>query len=343
MRPRLRAALVAAAIAASPAASLGAPAGSLAARLVGGSEERAIEHAFTAEPSHRHALIASIRASSVAPAWAVVRWVSPPTAGHATPGAARPALRSSFYHRVGDAERPGSPPGAARSDLERTFEVEVVYTGSGRESITYHGAYRSDCAGLGGFMDTENVMVSPMSWTVRYMVDLDDVLSAVRSAEGAVLVPGVAFDASGSRLDAVQRVSRTVVDAGCNGRPTNFECTTTFHLGGPDPGADLSVLPDGLQIGPPMTTATSGACSSADYTLGASLWDGGAAAALVPRLRLVGGTLPADPYAPVGVSWPGDSADQIEGFAASPCQGDQGSACADDFHWSGTVALRQLS
>jgi hypothetical protein len=221
--------------------------------------------------------------------------------------------------------------------------VEVVYTGSGGESISYDGSYRSDCAGLGGFTDTETVAVTPMSWTVRYVVDLDDLLSAVRGSEGTVLVPGVAFDAAGSSLDAVERMSRTVVDAGCNGRATTFDCTTTFHLGGSDPAADVSFLPtQGLQIGVPMTAATSGTCGAADYTLGPSLWDGGAGAALVARLRLVGGSLPADPYAPVKASWPAGAADLAEGFADSPCQGDL-SACVDDFHWSGTVAVRPVS
>jgi hypothetical protein len=342
MRSRLRAALVVASLAACPAVSLVVPATGLAARLVGGSEQRAIERAFTADPSHRDAVIASIRASSVNRSWAVVRWVSPQTVGGATSGA-RPALHSSFFHRVGDRERAGSPRGATRSDLERPFEVEVVYAGAGGESISYDGAYRSDCAGLGGFTDAETVAVSPMSWTVRYVVDLDDVLSAVRGPEGTVLVPGVAFDAAGSSLDAVERMSRTVVDAGCNGKPTNFDCTTTFHLGGSDPAADLSLDPsDGLQIGVPMTAASSGACNPVDYTLGPSLWNGGAGAALVGRLRLAGGVLPGDPYAPVRVSWPGEASDLAEGFADSPCQGDQ-SACVDDFHWSGTVALRQIS
>jgi hypothetical protein len=71
------------------------------------------------------------------------------------------------------------------------------------------------------------------------------------------------------------------------------------------------------------------------------MWDTGGATALVGQLGLLGGGLPANPYAPVHVSWPGGSAAEAQGFAASPCQGDAG-ACTDAFTWRGTVTLRAV-
>ncbi|MFZ0090019.1 MAG: hypothetical protein WAL63_10955 [Solirubrobacteraceae bacterium] len=326
----------------SAVAALGSPAAPAAhaARLVGGREQAAIANAFRAGSAHRSRVIVSIRASTVAPSWAVVRSVTPQPAGTTTPRAARLNLHNSYFHLVGGAARPGTPRNAVRADLDRDFQVAVVYTGSGGESIAYSRLYRSVCAGAGNFTDVETATVSPMAWSVRYVVDLDDVVAATRSSDGTVLVPAVSFVAGASRLDAVESLSRTVIDTGCNGRPTSFHCQMTFHLGGQDPAAQVSFAA-GLAVGLPTTSTAVGACNPDDYTLGPSLWDGGAATALVGRLGLLGGRLPANPYAPVAVAWPESSAQSL-GFVVSPCQG-AGGACTDTFDWKGTLALRALS
>jgi len=315
----------------------------LAAKLVGGRQQAEIERAFIAQAAHRHQVIVSVRASTVSPAWAAVRSVSPERGGRTTSSAATPKLRIAYYERIRGAEHPASPPAAVRADLARDFKVEVVFTGSGAESIVYDQAYRSVCAGAGGFTDQQTVAVDPMSWTVSYVVDLDDLVAAVRSSDGTALVPNVTFDAGGSHLDAVETLGRTLVDAGCNGKPTTFNCRMSFRFGGSEPGGQLSFPPAaGIDVGLPMVAASAGSCDPTDYTLGPSLWDSGAGAALVRQLGLVGGSLPAAPYAPISVSWPGGSAQYSEGFATSPCQGD-GSACSDDFHWNGKVALHAVS
>ena len=193
------------------------------------------------------------------------------------------------------------------------------------------------CAGAGDFTDQETDTVQPMSWTVRYVVDLDHLLAAVRSSSGTSLVPNVTFDYAGSTVTAVETLSRTLQDAGCNGRQTTFNCRMAFRAGGADPGGQLSFGPAGTQIGVPTAVRTTGSCDAGTFTLGPSLWDGGGATALV-RLGLVGGTLPANPYAPIRVRWPGASAAQALGFAASPCQGDS-DLCGDTFGWQGTVTL----
>jgi hypothetical protein len=314
----------------------------LAAKLVGGREQAAIERAFAAQSAHRHQVIVSVRTSTVSSAWAAVRSVSPERGGRTTSSAATPKLQIAYYHRIGGAEHPATPPSAVRADLERDFKVEVVYTGSGAESIVYNQGYRSVCAGAGGFTDQQTVTVDPMSWTVRYVVDLDDLVAAVRSADGTVLTPNVTFDAGGSRLDAVETLSRALVDAGCNGKPTTFNCRMSFRLGGSGPGDQLSFAPAaGIDVGLPMVAASTGACDANDYTLGPSLWDSGAETALVTKLGLVGGSLPAAPYAPIRVSWPGGSSRHSDGFATSPCQGDS-AACSDDFQFKGTVALQPV-
>jgi hypothetical protein len=319
-------------------AGLAAPQSGFAAKLVGGAEQRAVQRAFTAQASHRRQVVVSIRASTVSPAWSVVRSVTPQ--GARSKGA--PVLHSSYYHSVRGRERASAPPRPVRDDLGRAFSVEVVYTGSGAETVGYKQAYRSVCAGQGGFSDTGSDTVSPMAWTVRYVVDLDDLLSAVRTSQGITLVPNVAFDATGSHIDAVENLTRTVQDFGCNGNPTTFNCRMTFTAGGPDPGGQLSFPPgSGVQVGLPLTPHPSGACNPDDYTLGPSLWDSQATTAVARSLRLLGGALSANPYAPVKVTWPSGSAQQVQGFAASPCQGDA-AACTDSFDWRGTVALQAL-
>jgi hypothetical protein len=320
-------------------AALAAPQPGRAAKLVGGAEQRSIQRAFSSRAAHRRQLVISIRASTVSPSWSVVRWITPQD-----PRSTRvPVLHSSYYHRVRAQERAGNPPRPVRDDLARDFRVQVVYAGSGTETIAYIQRYRSVCAGQGGFTDQSSDTVSPMSWSVRYVVDLDNLLSAVRTPQGTTLVPDATFDATGSRIDAVENLSRTVQDFGCNGNPTTFNCRMTFSAGGQDPGGQLSFPPDsGVQVGLPLDPRPSGACDPDDYTLGPSLWDSHATTALVGSLRLLGGALPANPYAPVKVTWPGGSAQQTEGFTASPCQGDAPPACTDSFRWQGTVALQGL-
>jgi hypothetical protein len=318
-----------------------APAGQ-AAQLVGGRTQQAIARAFSAQRSHRGQAIVSIRTSSVSASWAVVRSVTPQTAGQTRSGAT-PPLRSTYYHLVGGRVLAAPPPRAARTDLARDFRVQVVYAGSGRESITYTQNDDSVCAGQGPFTDTETDTVSPMTWNVRYLVDLDDLLSAVRGPGGTTLVPNVTFEAAGSRVTATETVSRSVQDFGCNGRATTFDCTTTFAAGGPDPGGQLAFPARlGLEAGVPMQARPRGACNPDNFTLGPSLWDGGGVITVAGPLKLVGGALPARPYAPVKVTWPASSAQGDPGFATSPCQGDL-AGCTDAFGWRGTVSLRPAS
>lgn len=324
------------------AVALAVPSAGLAARLVGGRAQQAIARTFSAQRSHRGQAIVSIRTSSVNGSWAVVRSVSPQSAGQTRSGAT-PTLRSSYYHLVSGGARPAPPPHAVRADLARDFRVAVVYAGSGAESIAYTQRYGSVCAGHGDFSDRETDTVTPMSWSVRWVVDLDDLLSAVRASTGTTLVPEVSFDAAGSSVTATETASRSVQDFGCNGRATTFNCTTTFAAGGPDPGGQLSLgAGDGLEAGVPMAAHQRGACDPDNFTLGPSLWDGGAATAVARPLRLLSGTLPARPYAPVRVSWPAGSAPAAQGFATSPCQGDT-AVCTDAFRWRGTVSLQPVS
>lgn len=318
------------------ALALAPPAG--AAKLVGGREQAAITRAFDASAAHRRGAVVSIRASSIAPAWAVVRWLVPDNG--ASPSGSTLRLQSAFYMRVGGRELARRPPPDVRADLTQDLRVAIVYRGSGGETVGYQQDYHSACAGAGDFTDTEQDTVSPMSWTVRYVVDLDDIQAAVRTPQGTVLVPSVVVDGAASTLDAVQRLSRTVVDVGCNGSPVTYACTTTYRLTG---APALSFVPDlGLQVGLALTPVTSGTCDPNDYTLGPSLFDGGATTAIVGSLDLAGGPLPADPYAPVPVSWPGSSAGESEGFVTSPCSGIT-AVCHDNLHWRGTVTVVPLT
>ena len=319
-----------------------APASAHAARLAGGREQAAIAKAFFARRSHTGRVIVSIRTSTVAHRWAVVKSVRPQAMGGPTASSRPPRLQSTFYHLTRGREKLGTPRPAVRADLAREFRVTVLYTGSGSETIAYHQRYRSVCPGSGGFSDEEAVTIKPMTWSVRYVVDLDALQSAVRGAAGTVLVPTVSFDRSRSRVSAHEVLTRTAVDTGCNGQPTTFECDTTYAAGVPADGL-LSFPPTGgLEVGVPTTSNPSGDCDPSDYTLGPSLWDSGATTAVIPVLGLVGARLPANPYAPVPVSWPGASLSLVSGSPASPCQGD-GAACRDAFRWTGHVALQAAS
>ncbi len=313
------------------------PGPALGARLAGGRTQAAVRRAFDASAVHRRQLIASIRVSTVDPAWSLVRSLLPQSPGRAGSAAGSVRLTNAYYRRSAGAERPGSPPAAVRADLGRPLRVAVVYTASGAEAITYSQAYRSDCAGSGDFTESETIDVRPMSWTVRYIVNLDDILAATRGALGSALVPAVTFAAAGSRMTAVEDLEHAFGDAGCNGPTTTFRCAKAFHLGGADPAGQLSTAPDGgLDIGLPLASKSTGACAAEDFVLGPSLWEEGAARAVAAHLGLFGGSLPADPYAPVRVSWPGNS-DQP--FLSSPCLGDVVAVCRDSFAWSGTVRL----
>ncbi len=310
-----------------------------AAKLVGGREQSAIASAFVARGAHRGLAIVSIRGSTSAPAWVVVKSVRPRASGRATAAGNPPRLQSTYYRLARGRVKTGAPPAAARSDLARDFRVAVVYSGSGSETIAYRQLYRSVCPGAGGFTDSQSETVQPMSWSVRYVVDLDALQSAVRAPGGTVLVPAVSFDGSQSRVSAHEILSHTAIDEGCNGQPTTFECDATYSLGSPSDGLLSFPAAGGLEIGVPTKANPSGDCDPSDYTLGPSMWDSGATTAVATGLGLVGGGLPANPYAPVRVSWPGNSPAQVAGSPLSPCQGD-GAACHDAFRWSGHVALQ---
>jgi hypothetical protein len=334
--------LVAVAVALLTGGALATPDSTLAAELVGGREQAAISRVFLANPAHKRQLVVSIRASTVSPSWTVVKSVRPEGGGRTSAHFTPIKLISTFYHRVKGAERVKRPPAAVRSDLARNFRVAIVYTGSGGESIAYKQLSRSVCAGSGGFTDQQDSIISPMSWSVRYIVNLDDLVAAVESSQGAMIVPSISFDALHSSLSAVQSLTRTIVDAGCGGTPSTFQCTTSYRLSGSAADELLSFLPGlGTEIGIPTRGSTVGDCDPDDYTLGPSLWDSGATTALVTQLDLIGGELPGNPYAPVTVSWPTDSAALSDGSLASPCQGDA-AACSDRFHWTGTIALAPL-
>lgn len=318
------------------------PASASAARLVGGREQAAIAKAFFARRSHKGQVIVSTRISTVAHSWAVVKSVRPHATGRRTASGLTPRLHSTFYHLTRGHEKLGIPRPAVRADLARNFRVTVLYTGSGSETIAYHQLYRSVCPGSGGFTDEEAATIKPMTWSVRYVVDLDALQSAVRGSVGTVLVPAVSFERARSQVSAHEVLTRTAVDTGCNGQPTTFECDTTYAAGVPADGL-LSFPPTGgLEVGVPTSSNPSGDCDPSNYTLGPSLWDSGATTAVIPVLGLVGARLPTNPYAPVPVSWPGASLTLVSGFPASPCQGD-GAACRDTFHWTGHVALQTIS
>jgi hypothetical protein len=318
------------------------PAAAHAAKLVGGHEQAVINKAFFALRSHKGQVIVSTRASTVARAWVVVKSVRPEASGRRTAASRPPRLQSTYYHLAGGRAKRGTPPAGPRADLARDFRIALLYTGSGSETIAYHQLYRSVCPGSGGFTDDQAATITPMSWSVRYVVDLDALQSAVRGPAGTVLVPAVSLDPSGSRVSAHEILTRTAIDRGCNGQPTTFECDTTYALGLPVDGV-LSFPPTGgVEVGVPTSSNPSGDCDPSDYTLGPSLWDSGATTAVAARLGLVGGALPANPYAAVPVSWPLNSLALASGFTASPCQGD-GAACKDTFRWTGHVVLQAVS
>lgn len=326
------------------AVALWVPSGTaLGARLVGGHEQRLVARAFSALHTQRQ--IVSITASTVSPAWVAVKSVTAEASGASSSSFGSLKLRSTYFHVVGGQARPGSPPHGARADLAAPFRVALVYRGAGTEAVSYAQSYTSVCAGAGGFTDQQQETVSPMSWSVRYVIDLNNVTEAVQSPEGATILPTVAFDAAASRLEAVERLTRTYVDVGCFNAPKTYTCNTIFHLSQTGAESDLGFEPGlGTEIGIPMAGRSTGQCSPDDYTVGPSLWDAGATTAAVGQLGQLGlsGTqLPGNPYAPIHVSWPLNSAAEQDGFLVSPCQGIPAS-CSDLLSWQGTVQLQAV-
>jgi hypothetical protein len=319
------------------------PSQAAAARLIGGNEQRVVARAFDA--LHTKLLIVSIRASTASPSWVVVRSVAPTASGRSSAGAGAVRLHSTYFQFAGGRARAGRPPHGALADLAAPFEVALVYKGSGTETVNYSQLYRSVCAGAGGFIDQQQETVSPMSWTVRYVVELDNLIEAVQSSQGSTILPTVAFQASGSTLDAVEKLTRSYVDQGCFNTPRNFSCSTVFHLSSGGGGGDLGFDPGlGTEIGIPMAGRSTGQCSPEDYTVGPSLWDSGASTVLAPRLGLLGllgKQLPSNPYATIRVSWPVDSALAQEGFLVSPCEGIS-TTCTDQLKWHGSVQLQPV-
>lgn len=315
------------------------PGSASAARLVGGREQATILRAFAHTRVAKSAVATSVRSASAMPSWVVVRWVTPATGAETHPPA--PTLHSSFFHVTGGHVTAGVPPAAARRDLQAPFSVGVLYTGSGSETISYSQTTRSICAGNGSYVDSESDTVTPMAWTVRYIVDLDHLQAAVTDGHASAVLPSVSFERGGSALSATERVSRSSVDQGCFGSTRTIRCTTNYYLRVPGAPAQLGLGPAGLQIGIPEATGKRGDCVPDDYPLGPSLWAGGAATAGVGALSLTGGRLPANPYAPIAVKYPLSSAGAQQGYLTSPCQGIT-AVCTDTMHWSGTVRLLAL-
>lgn len=303
------------------------------AKLIGGRRQGAIVRAFRAQARHRGQLVVAVVGSTASPGWAAVESVRE---------GGGDALRS-YYHQVGGAQRPGSPPGAARAELSRDFKVAVVYSGSGSETITYGQLYRSACAGAGGYINQQTDTVSPMSWKLRYVIDVDHLAAAVSDSGQSALVPGVALAAGASSVNVSERNVQTSVDAGCSRPPSTATCVSRYGLSGANAAAAVSFVPGaGLEVGIPTRQSTSGSCDPSQFTLGPSLWAGGAAVAMVRGLGFAGGGLPGNPYAPVRVSWPGNSALAADGVSVSPCQGYL-SGCIDAVQWRGTVRLAPVS
>lgn len=313
-----------------------APAAASAATLLGGRQQAAVRRAFFAGGANRRRAVVAIIASSSNPAWAAVRWVVPDPGGNAAPARRAPRVQSTYYVRSGGSAHAAPPPAAVRSELSKPFSVAVVFSGAGSESIAYSQTYTSPCAGAGAFTSQQTDAVVPMSWSVRWVVDLDKVLAAVGRGSNATVVPAVAFDGGGSYVNAIETIQRTLQDSACGGNPQTLTCRRTFRAGGPDPAGALSFdATGGIDVAVPLGVSTAGSCDPADFTLGPSLWASGAAGATVDALGLLGGSLPGNPYAPIRVAGTGAAT----GFATSPCQGQPG-GCTDRFTWHGTVQLQ---
>jgi hypothetical protein len=324
-------------IAAVTFALLALPAGADAARLVGGDAWTAISRAFDRVGGHRGQVIISIRASTVNPSWSVVKSARVPTPGSSVPTPAI-VLQRTYFQALHERPLAGLPPAAVMADLDSDFRIEIVYAGSGTETFRYQASNGSQC-GPGSYTDLEQGSVSPMSWRVGYVVDLDRILAILRSSEGDTIVPAVTFALQGSELSAVQRVSRSSLDTGCGDHARSYVCTTTYHLPSSSQAQPVWFAPGGVTgIPVPFSRSSSGECAAGDYASGPSLWDGGAATAVVAGLSVVARRPPADPYARIAVSWPAASPPARYGFLPNAC-GTPIDDCVDQLSWSATVSL----
>ncbi len=93
-----------------------------------------------------------------------------------------------------------------------------------------------------------------------------------------------------------------------------------------------------------MRATQTGRCAQDNYTLGPTLWSGGAGTAVVAplgSLGLLGTRLPNNPYTPVRLTLPADSALVQQGFLVSPCQ-EITAVCSDKMALRGVVALHSF-
>ena len=162
-----------------------------------------------ARRAHRGQAIVSIRASTVSPAWVVVKSVRPQAAGRTAAAASRQAADAPTSTGSAAAQRGAADPAGGPGRPEpATSRSRCVYSGSGWRRSPTQQTYRSSCAGGGGFIDKQNETVTPMSWTVRYVVDLDRLQAAVRTpAVVGARAHGGASTRAASRLERHEKLT----------------------------------------------------------------------------------------------------------------------------------------
>ena len=255
---------------------------------------------------------------------------APRGGGRATAGSRTVKLAERLLQAGPRRRARGTPTSGGPADLSQDFKVAVLYSGSGAETVAYSQSTAACASAEGGYVDQQQDTVSPMSWSVRYVVDLDSLVAAVRDAEGDDAGPG--GDLRGRRLggerhreDEPHLPSTTAAAA----RRPPQRARSHFSAGGP--GADGALSFDsgaGLEVGVPMRGRAAG---SAVPRTTRSVRRCGTAA---PRPRwwtsstCWAAASHANPYGRVRVAgrqarrWPS------HGLIASPCQGDS-AGCSD--------------
>jgi hypothetical protein len=309
------------------AASTSAPAAS-AARFASPSEARALRSAFLHERGHAGTVITAITVSTTAPGWASVAYLP---AAQAVAAKVKIITVTREYYR----DRPRShptptklPPKKAKSDLKKDLWVKLTYEGSGSEHYKSTDSGAGEC---GGSTETSTVTakVEPAKWKYAYLLDLDKM-----EREAGGLDPLVRLVSAPTDVSVVRDLEREQTH--CNPPNESWSCITTF-------GAPRNVFPgmvaftsSGTNILTPMVAASAPQGTGCVDTLGIfGLQPGFTGAAVAINWHLIGGMLPADPYAPIPVTYQRNALNKVNACSTFSGNG----PCSDTTEWSGEVTL----
>jgi hypothetical protein len=316
-------------------ALLASPAAASAAKLAGAKQDGALRTAFQRDRHHTGASIVSIRVSTAKAGWAMIEWI-PKGAPESVTSAAKPTVQRTTYHGT----KPDSkPPKKVKKDLLEPLKVRLTFEGKGSESVDLKTTSQGECGG--SVTDERTESISPIQWNISYVLDLDH-FTLIRTSDphygGDLLQVLTHYEPSRSTVSVIEQRHHAATDD-CDGATNTYDCTQTFGSPSQDSTGAVAIDRLGLVVQlETQLTATQGDCANTTFAA-KPYYDDGGISAFTPALRILGGDLPADPYAPVTVTYPTN--DFLEGYNGA-CALSGTTECHDDYSWTGQIQLHPM-